>query len=207
MTADSGSRRRPKVLLGVTGGIAAYKSVELVRRLQERGLEVRCAVSRGAEAFVTPLTLEVLTGHAVYCQEYLSATGRGEESHIVAAEWADVVCIAPATAHMLSRMSLGLADDFLTTTLLAFPGPVLVAPAMHSEMWNKPAVRRNVESLRAEGTFFVGPIEGLLASGEWGMGRIGLAVGYCRRGGLSRRAGGSLGSEGAGFRGADPRAH
>jgi phosphopantothenoylcysteine decarboxylase/phosphopantothenate--cysteine ligase len=160
------------VLLGVTGGIAAYKSAEIVRRLRGRGHEVRCALTRSAASFVSPLTLEVLTGHAVWQEEYLTPIGSGEEAHITAASWADVLCVAPATAHVLGRLALGLADDFLTTTALAFAGPVVVAPAMHSIMWNQPAVRQNVETLRHRGVRFAGPVEGPLANGEVGMGRM-----------------------------------
>jgi phosphopantothenoylcysteine decarboxylase / phosphopantothenate---cysteine ligase len=161
-----------KVLLGITGGIAAYKAMELVRRLGAGGCRVRCALSRSARAFVTPLSLEVLSGHAVHEQEYLTATGRGEESHIVAAQWADVVCVAPATAHLMARLALGLADDFLTTTLLAFDGPLVLAPAMHSSMWRHPAVAAHAETLRRRGVRLVGPVEGALASGEHGIGRL-----------------------------------
>ena len=161
-----------KVLLGVTGGIAAYKSIELLRRLAGSGCEVRCALSRSAAAFVTPLSLEVLSGRAVHQQEYLTATGRGEETHIVAAQWADVVCVAPATAHIMARLALGLADDFLTTVLLAFGGPVVLAPAMHSSMWGHEAVAAHARTLGRRGVRFVGPIEGALASGEQGMGRL-----------------------------------
>src|SRR6185436_3004068 len=183
--------RSLRVLLGVSGGIAAYKSAEIVRRLRGRGHEVRCALTRGAVAFVSPLTLEVLTGRAVWQEEYLTATGElirspspqaspqgegarqgGEEAHIAAAAWADVLCVAPATAHTLGRLALGLADDFLTTTALAFTGPVVAAPAMHSTMWDQPAVRENVETLRRRGVRIVGPVEGPLASGEVGLGRM-----------------------------------
>jgi len=164
--------RSLRVLLGVTGGIAAYKSAEIVRRLRGRGHEVRCALTRGAASFVAPLTLEVLTGRAVWQEEYLTASGSGEEAHITAAAWADVLCVAPATAHILARLALGLADDFLTTTALAFEGPMVVAPAMHSTMWDKPAVQDNVETLRRRGVGIVGPVAGPLASGEVGMGRM-----------------------------------
>jgi phosphopantothenoylcysteine decarboxylase / phosphopantothenate---cysteine ligase len=161
-----------RVLLGVSGGIAAYKSAELVRRLRARGHEVRCALTRSATAFVSPLTLEVLSGQPVWQEEYLSATGTGEEAHIAAAAWAEVLCVAPATAHVLARLSLGLADDFLTTTALAFDGPVVIAPAMHSAMWEKPAVQEHLDALRRRGAWIVGPVEGPLASGEVGMGRM-----------------------------------
>jgi phosphopantothenoylcysteine decarboxylase/phosphopantothenate--cysteine ligase len=164
-----------RVLLGVSGGIAAYKSAELVRRLCERGYEVRCALTRGATAFVTPLTLEVLTGSPVFQEEYLEAGpggAGGEEAHLAAARWAGALCIAPATAHVLARLALGLADDFLTTTALAFTGPVVVAPAMHTAMWQHPTVQEHVEVLRRRGVRLAGPVEGLLASGESGMGRM-----------------------------------
>ncbi len=161
-----------RVLLGVSGGIAAYKAAELVRRLRSRGHEVRCALTRGAVSFVAPLTLEVLSGHRVYQEEYLAATGSGEEAHIAAAAWAEVLCVAPATTHVLARLALGLGDDFLTTTALAFAGPVVVAPAMHSVMWEQEATRRHVETLARRGVRFAGPVEGALASGEVGIGRM-----------------------------------
>jgi phosphopantothenoylcysteine decarboxylase/phosphopantothenate--cysteine ligase len=166
---------RLRVLLGVSGGIAAYKAAELVRRLRGRGHEVRCALTRSATAFVTPLTLEVLSGQPVYREEYLEAGpggAGGEEAHIAAARWAGVLCVAPATAHLLARLALGLADDFLTTAALAFAGPLVAAPAMHSSMWEKPAVQAHVEALRRRGVRLVGPVEGALASGESGMGRM-----------------------------------
>lgn len=166
------SPARPRVLLGVSGGIAAYKSADLIRRLSDRGCQVRCAATRGARTFITPLTLEVLSGHAVYGEEYLTATGSGEEAHIVAAQWADLMCFAPATAHVVARLALGLADDFLTTTALAHRGPKVIAPAMHDAMWRQPAVQQHVETLTRRGAHFVGPVEGPLASGEWGMGRM-----------------------------------
>jgi len=161
-----------RVLLGVSGGIAAYKSAELVRRLRSRGHEVRCALTRSAVSFVTPLTLEVLTGHPVYQEEYLTATGTGEEAHITAAAWTEVLCVAPATTNVLARLALGLGDDFLTTTALAFSGPMVVAPAMHSSMWDRETTRQHVETLRRRGVWLAGPVEGPLASGEVGMGRM-----------------------------------
>lgn len=161
-----------KVLLGVTGGIAAVKAAALVRRLRELGAEVRCVVTRGAEAFVTPLSLEVLSGREVYGEEYLRPGNGGVELHIEAAQWADVLCVAPATAHAIARLAMGLADDFLTTTALAFRGPLVVAPAMHSAMWEKPAVQDHLDVLRRRGALCVGPVEGALASGEVGQGRM-----------------------------------
>jgi phosphopantothenoylcysteine decarboxylase/phosphopantothenate--cysteine ligase len=161
-----------KVLLGVTGGIAAVKAAALVRRLREQGAEVRCVLTRSAAAFVTPLSLEVMSGHAVYGEEYLAPGHDGVELHIEAAQWADVLCVAPATAHLMARLALGLADDFLTTTALAFRGPIVLAPAMHTAMWEKPSVQDHVDTLRRRGAVFVGPVEGALASGEIGQGRM-----------------------------------
>ncbi|TNF74541.1 MAG: bifunctional phosphopantothenoylcysteine decarboxylase/phosphopantothenate--cysteine ligase CoaBC [Acidobacteria bacterium] len=160
------------ILLGVTGGIAAFKAAELVRRLKERGHDVRCVMTRSAEAFITPLTLEVLSGHPVYREEYLQPDNSGEELHISAAEWADLLCVAPVTAHTLARLALGLADDFLTTTALAFSGPLVLAPAMHTGMWQKESVQGHLEVLKGRSAHVVGPVVGALASGETGMGRM-----------------------------------
>ncbi len=166
------AERPCRILLGVCGGVAAYKAADLVRRLRERGHEVRCAVTPSAAKFVSPLTLEVLSGHPVYGEEYLEPGRHGKEEHIDAASWAELLCIAPATANMLSTLALGLAPNFLATVALAFRGPVVVAPAMHSAMWEKPAVQANVERLRSAGVRFVGPESGPLASGEIGLGRL-----------------------------------
>lgn len=173
-----------KVLLGVTGGIAAFKAVDLVRLLTQRGHQVRCVLTRAAASFVAPLTLEILTGDKVLREDYLSAkgatinsgiyleeTGR-EEEHIALAAWADVLCIAPVTAHTISRLALGLADDFLTTTVLAYSGPIVLAPAMHSTMWGQAPVQENVRKLKERSVHFVGPVVGPLASGESGIGRM-----------------------------------
>lgn len=169
MSSDSEGRR---VLLGISGGIAAYKTPDLVRRLRERGFRVRVALTESARAFVSPLALEVVSGRRVWGDDYLEARGRGEEEHVVAADWADLLLVAPATAHLLARAALGLADDFLSTTILAFPGPLFLAPAMHSEMWANPALRSHVETLEERGAAFLGPEEGPLASGEVGTGRM-----------------------------------
>ena len=161
-----------RVLVGVSGGIAAFKTPHLVRRLRDRGHEVRCALTRAAESFIAPLTLEVLSQHRVYTDDYLRPDGSGEEQHIVAAQWADAICIAPATSDILAKLALGLADGFLTTTALAHEGVLLVAPAMHPAMWAKPALQEHVRLLRERGARVVGPVEGSLASGEVGWGRM-----------------------------------
>ena len=161
-----------RILVGVSGGIAAFKTPALVRRLRDRGHDVRCALTRAAESFVAPLTLEVLSQHRVYTDDYLRADGSGEEQHIVAAQWADLICVAPATADVLARFALGLADGFLTTTVIAHQGTLVLAPAMHPSMWSKAAVQDHVRLLRERGAVVVGPIEGSLASGEVGWGRM-----------------------------------
>jgi phosphopantothenoylcysteine decarboxylase/phosphopantothenate--cysteine ligase len=161
-----------RVLVGVSGGIAAFKAPYLVRRLRERGHEVRCALTPAGASFVAPLTLEVLSQHRVYTDDYLTPDGSGEEQHVVAARWADVFCVAPATADILGRLALGLADSFVATAALAFDGLVVVAPAMHPAMWVKAAVEENVRRLRERGVVVVGPVEGSLASGEIGWGRM-----------------------------------
>jgi phosphopantothenoylcysteine decarboxylase / phosphopantothenate---cysteine ligase len=163
---------RGRVLLGVTGGIAACKAPMLVRRLREHGLTVRCALTAAGERFVAPLALEVLSGQSVLREEYLEPGGGGQELHIELGHWADVLCVAPTTAHTLARLAWGLADDFLTTTALAHEGPLVLAPAMHSAMWAKPSVAEAVERLRHRGTVIVGPERGALASGELGLGRM-----------------------------------
>jgi phosphopantothenoylcysteine decarboxylase/phosphopantothenate--cysteine ligase len=161
-----------RVLLAVTGGVAAFKAPSVVRRLRESGHEVRCAVTAHATSFVAPLTLEVLSGQPVYDESYLAANGSGEELHVTAAEWAQVLCIAPATANSVAKLALGLADDFVGTLALAFDGRLLVAPAMHPLMWAKPSVQENVRRLRERGAEMLGPVQGALASGEVGWGRM-----------------------------------
>jgi len=163
---------RLRVLLGVSGGIAAYKIPELVRRLREAGADVRCALTPNARSFVAPLALEIVSGAPVYGEEYLAAGGHGEEAHIAAAQATDLLLVAPATAHTLAALALGLADNFLLTTALAFRGPIVVAPAMHAAMWEQPATVARVAELRARGVEIVGPTVGPLASGEVAMGRM-----------------------------------
>jgi len=165
------------VVLGVTGGIAAYKAVELLRRLTELGARVRVVMSRAATAFVGPLTFEALSGAAVVTDVLAlgpvsgDADGRRIE-HVALAEEADVLVVAPATADFLARAALGRADDALGALLLASRAPLVVAPAMEHRMWSHPATQANVELLRARGAQLVGPEEGPLASGARGVGRL-----------------------------------
>ena len=164
------------VLLGVGGGIAAYKSAELARALMERGLRVQVVLTDAAQRFITPLTFAALTGRKVITD--LFATASSEETlssaieHISVAQDNDVMVVAPATADLLARLAYGHADDFLTTTYLAFTGPVVLAPAMNSNMWAHPATQENLNILRKRGHVIVEPEDGLLACGMTGPGRL-----------------------------------
>lgn len=169
----------PRILVGVTGGVAAYKAAELVRALQQRGAEVRVAMTRAAQEFVQPLTFSSLTGQrtitSMWGHEGEPATGlddAGDIEHISLAQWANAIVIAPATAHFLGKMATGLADDFLSTALLAATAPVLVAPAMNVNMWNHPATQANLRVLRERGVQIVEPGSGYLACGMTGSGRL-----------------------------------
>ena len=161
-----------RILLGISGGIAAVKTPEVVRRLREQSHEVRCALTPNGERFVSPLALEVLSGHPVYREEYLRPDVGGDELHISVARWADVICIVPATCNTLARIALGLADDFLSTTVLAYSGSIVLAPAMSSEMWSKPIVQVHVAALEDRGALRIGPVSGSLADGSHGIGRM-----------------------------------
>ncbi|MBI4391217.1 MAG: bifunctional phosphopantothenoylcysteine decarboxylase/phosphopantothenate--cysteine ligase CoaBC [candidate division NC10 bacterium] len=160
-----------RILLGVSGSIAAYKAVELLRELIRRGAEVRCAMTGGAGRFVAPLTFQTLSRKPVLTDLYAQEEG-GQIAHIAAAEGADLLVVAPATANTLARFAHGLADDFLTNLYLATRCPVLVAPAMDAEMWRHAATQANVATLRQRGVHFVGPASGELASGLTGPGRL-----------------------------------
>ncbi len=160
-----------RVLLIVAGGIAAYKSLEVVRRLRERGFAVRCILTQAGGQFITPLSLAALSGDRVY-QDLFSLTDESEMGHIRLSREADLIVVAPATANLLARMAIGLADDLATTALLATDKPVLVAPAMNVRMWEHPATQGQLATLRARGVQVVGPAEGDMACGEWGYGRM-----------------------------------
>ena len=159
------------ILLVVGGGIAAYKALDLVRRLRERGASVRPVMTEGAKAFVTPLSLASLAGAKVH-DTLFSLTDEAEMGHIELSRAADLVVVAPATANLLAKMANGLADDLATTLLLATDKITLVAPAMNLRMWLHPATRRNVVTLRADGVLFCGPEDGAMACGEFGPGRM-----------------------------------
>ena len=158
-----------RIVVGITGGIAAYKAPELVRLLKKAGHEVRCAATAHALEFVTRVTLETVSGNALYSD--LFASGRTE--HVSLKDWGEMLVVAPATANIIGKVAGGIADDALSTLLLAFSSkPVIMAPAMNCEMWAHPAVQRNVETLKSWGIRMVGPEEGELACGVNGIGRM-----------------------------------
>ncbi|MBO7100850.1 MAG: bifunctional phosphopantothenoylcysteine decarboxylase/phosphopantothenate--cysteine ligase CoaBC [Bacteroidales bacterium] len=160
-----------RIVVGITGGIAAYKAPELVRLLVKAGHEVRCAATEHALEFVTRVTLETVSGHPLYCD--LFANNERSTQHISLKDWGDMLIVAPATANIIGKVANGIADDALSTLLLAFSQkPVVMAPAMNSLMWAHPAVQRNIETLRGWGIRMVGPAEGELACGTDGIGRM-----------------------------------
>ena len=164
-------KKRTHVLLGVSGGIAAYKSADLVRRLVEREFDVRVVMTSGAREFITPLTFQALSANPVHVDLFDNAA-EAAMGHIELARWADLVVVAPASANIISKLNTGAADDLLTTVCLATSAKVLLAPAMNQQMWANTATQRNVASLREQGVWFVGPASGEQACGEFGAGRM-----------------------------------
>ncbi|MFZ0522523.1 MAG: bifunctional phosphopantothenoylcysteine decarboxylase/phosphopantothenate--cysteine ligase CoaBC [Candidatus Acidiferrales bacterium] len=166
-----------KIALGVTGGVAAYKAAELVRRLQQEKLDVQVVMTRAAQEFITPLTFAALTGQKVIT-DLFSAAGAAPANvesaieHIAVAQRIDLLLVAPATADILGKFAHGIAEDFIGTLYLATKAPVVVAPAMNVNMWDHPATRENVAALRARGVHVVDPDEGYLACGMTGAGRL-----------------------------------
>ena len=160
-----------RVVVGVCGGIAAYKVVELARRLTQAGAEVRAVMTPAATQFVGPLTFSTLTGHPV-ASDLFGDPAPPEILHTTLGRWADLIVVAPATADTIGKYALGLADDVLSALLLATRARVVMAPAMHTEMWENPATARNVETLRGRGVVFVGPDKGALAGPGEGPGRL-----------------------------------
>ena len=159
------------IVLGVAGGIAAYKSPEIVRRLKDGGHDVRVVMTAGAEAFVTPLTFQAVSGEPVH-RDLLDETAEAAMGHIELARWADAVLAAPATANLMARLAHGFADDLLTTLCLATPAPIVLAPAMNQQMWRAPATRANLEVLVGRGVRVIGPDAGWQACGDVGPGRM-----------------------------------
>ncbi|MCA1909137.1 MAG: bifunctional phosphopantothenoylcysteine decarboxylase/phosphopantothenate--cysteine ligase CoaBC [Magnetospirillum sp.] len=160
-----------RVLLVISGGIAAYKSLELIRRLKDRGADIRCVMTANAQNFVTPLAVQTLSGNKVFADTF-SLTDEHEIGHITLARDCDLVVVAPATANLLAKMAHGLADDLASTALLVTDKPILVAPAMNFRMWGHPATRANMATLKERGVHAVGPNAGMLAEGESGLGRM-----------------------------------
>jgi phosphopantothenoylcysteine decarboxylase/phosphopantothenate--cysteine ligase len=160
-----------ELLVGVTGGIAAYKSADLVSKCVQAGAHVTVILTRAARRFIGATTFEALTGRPVYTDMFSPREHyRGE--HIGLAQRANLLCIAPASADIMAKLAHGLADDLLTTTVLATTAPILLAPAMNCEMWAKPAVQRNVTQLRSDGVIIIEPEEGWLSCGQVGAGRM-----------------------------------
>lgn len=160
-----------RILLVISGGIAAYKALELIRRLKERGAAVRAILTRGGAEFVTPLSVAALSGEKVYT-DLFSLTDESEMGHIRLSREADLVVVAPASADLIAKMAAGLADDLATTALLATDKPVMIAPAMNTMMWRSPATLANSETLARRGILRIGPAAGDLACGEIGEGRM-----------------------------------
>src|SRR5207342_2652099 len=167
----TGSLSEKRVLLVVGGGVAAYKALELTRLLRKAGVAVRPILTAAGAEFVTPLSLAALAEDKVY-SELFSLTDEAEMGHIELSRSADLVVVAPATADLMAKAANGLAGDLASTTLLATDKPVLMAPAMNVRMWEHPATRRNLETLKRDGVSFVGPDEGAMACGEFGPGRM-----------------------------------
>ena len=160
-----------RILLIISGGIAAYKSLDLIRRLRERGAAVRCVLTDSATQFVTPLSVSALSEDKVY-GDLFSLTDEAEMGHIQLSRYADLVVVVPATANILAKMAQGTGDDLATTVLLATDKDVIVAPAMNVRMWEHAATRDNIATLKTRGVHFAGPTEGAMACGEYGEGRM-----------------------------------
>jgi phosphopantothenoylcysteine decarboxylase/phosphopantothenate--cysteine ligase len=160
-----------RILLIIGGGIAAYKSLELIRLIKKAGLDVRVVMTKAAHEFITPLTAAALSGDTVYT-DLFDLTIESEMGHIMLSRQADLVVVAPATADMMAKQAQGLANDLASTLLLATDKRVLLAPAMNVRMWHHPATQRNLDTLKADGVLFTGPDEGDMACGEYGLGRM-----------------------------------
>ena len=161
----------PHILLIISGGVAAYKSLELIRRLRTMGYDVTPVMTKAAEEFVTPLSVSALAGRKVY-QDLFDLTSEAEMGHIELSRSADLLVVAPASADLMAKMATGLANDLASTLLLATDTPVMIAPAMNVRMWTHPATQRNIKALKNDGIEFIGPAHGDMACGEHGPGRM-----------------------------------
>ncbi len=178
---------RPRIALGVTGGIAAYKAAEIVRGLAREGAEVHVIMTAGGQQFITPLTLQTLSGQRVITDPWDLSQG-ADIQHIALARGVDLLLVAPATADVLAKLAHGMADDFLSTFYLAVTAPVAVAPAMNVWMWEHPATQANLALLKSRGVRVIDPVAGELACGEEGIGRmaepetiVDAALGLCKK--------------------------
>jgi phosphopantothenoylcysteine decarboxylase/phosphopantothenate--cysteine ligase len=160
-----------KILLGISGGIAAYKCAELTRRLKDQGADVRIVMTSSAKEFITPLTMQAVSGHAI-ADSLLDPAAEAGMGHIELAKWADLVLIAPATANLVARLRSGMADDLLTTLCLATPAPIAISPAMNQQMYLAPSTQENIGVLRERGVLVWGPAQGAQACGDIGPGRM-----------------------------------
>ena len=168
--------QKRRIALGVSGGIACYKSAEILRRLQDRGFDVVVIMTPNAQRFVTPLTFGALSGNKVYTDIFEGASPgdafKGSFDHIFLAQTVDLFLVAPATADCIARMASGIANDFLTTFHLAFDSPVVIAPAMNTQMWDHPALQQNLDLLRERRVGIIDPEIGEMACGTYGPGRL-----------------------------------
>ncbi|MGX3067179.1 bifunctional phosphopantothenoylcysteine decarboxylase/phosphopantothenate--cysteine ligase CoaBC [Ursidibacter arcticus] len=163
--------KNKKIVVGITGGIAAYKTIELIRLLKKANADVRVVLTPAAEAFVTPLTLQAISGNAV-SQSLLDPQAELAMGHIELAKWADLIVIAPATADFIARLAIGMGNDLLSTICLATSAPIMLAPAMNQQMYKRSVVQQNLQNLRTQGVLTVGPNSGFQACGDMGEGRM-----------------------------------
>lgn len=163
-------KKKPVILLGVTGGIAAFKAAALTSLLTRVDMDVRVIMTKNAAELVAPRTFQALSKNPVYADMFSGDCSA--HPHIDLARQCNLMCVAPATANFLGKAANGIADDLLSTTFLAFTGPIILAPAMNEAMWSKPAVKRNVKTLVKDGFLFVGPETGRLSCGDSGVGRM-----------------------------------
>ncbi|MCM8784952.1 MAG: hypothetical protein NC827_03560 [Candidatus Omnitrophica bacterium] len=163
------NKNKKNIVVGITGSIAVYKSCEIIRGLKKNGWNVKVIMTENAKKFVSPLTFETLSKNPVYSEMFLR---NYEEDHIKLSDFASIILICPATANIIGKIASGICDDLLTTTVFAFDGPVIFAPAMNEKMWLNKIVKENVEKLKKYGYYFVGPEKGELANGKVGIGRL-----------------------------------
>lgn len=165
------TKKQKTVVLGITGGIAAYKACDLINHLKKQGRDVICITTKEAGNFITPLTLETLSGNKVY-NDMFELPDKREIVHVSLAQKADIIVICPATANIIGKLASGISDDLLTCTVISSGGPVLIAPAMNDKMYKNRITRRNIEELKKSGYKFIDPIHGRLACGYSGIGHL-----------------------------------